>query len=423
MITFKTFRMAFAMVAFLMATVVASAAHAATLTVLHAFRGFPARDGANPHSAPIMNNKGDLYGTASAGGGSGCGMVYRLHKKRNGTWKETTLYSFTCSDEGNGPIGGLVFDRAGNLFGGTELGGTGECFFSSKRIGCGVVYELKPNAHGSWIEAVLYSFPKPQLGTKFGGPLASLTFGKGGALFGTTVLDDTCNGNNFGSVFRLKLTNGIWKERDIHDFCSSDGSSPGYGALLRDAAGNLYGTTMTGGTGTDQGVAFELTPLGHDKWQFTKLHEFTETDGGTLEGGLMLDSSDNLYGAEFAGGTGNHGIIYELSSASGGTWNESTIATFTGATADGQGPWQSPVFDSNGDLFGTTQAGGEAAFCENCGVIYELVPQGGGQWAVEQIGRLHFWQRGKHRRRLRSHSRIGSRCRWQFLRRDLRGRR
>jgi uncharacterized repeat protein (TIGR03803 family) len=370
--------------AFVALTAVASAANAGTETVLYAFRGFPAGDGANPHAAPIMDDKGNLYGTASAGGGGGCGVVYKLHRTRSGTWKETILYSFACGDDGNGPLGGLVRDNRGNLYGGTELGGTGECVFFGGRVGCGVVYKLTPGKGGIWTETVLYSFPAPQQGSEFGGPLASLTYDGKDTLYGTTVLDDACGGSNHGSVFRLKLVNGIWKEHDIHDFCGNDGSAPGYGALVPDAAGNLYGTTMTGGSDTGQGVVFELSPLDRDKWQFTKLHEFTEEEGGTLEGGLTIGASGNLYGAEFAGGLSNHGAVYELSPA-GGAWNLDVLYEFVGGGLDGNGPWASPVFDSGGNLFGTTQGGGTAAFCQNCGVIYKLVPQGGGQWSESVV--------------------------------------
>src|SRR5438105_4045223 len=164
-------------------------------------------------------------------------------------------------------------DKNGNLYGGTQLGGTGQCFFFGGRVGCGVVYKLTPGKRGDWTETVLYSFPAPRQGTEFGGPVASLTFGPKGELYGTTVLDDACNGANYGSVFRLKRVNGAWKEHDIHDFCGNDGSSPGYGALAIDAAGNLYGTTMTGGSDTDQGVVFELSPLGRHKWQVAQAHE------------------------------------------------------------------------------------------------------------------------------------------------------
>jgi uncharacterized repeat protein (TIGR03803 family) len=369
----------------LVAAAAAGAANAGTEKVLYAFRGFPARDGANPHAVPIMDDKGNLYGTASAGGAGGCGMVYKLHRTRNGTWTETILYSFACGDDGNGPASGVVFDKAGNLYGGTQLGGTGQCFFFGERIGCGVIYKLIPGTGGAWTETVLYSFPAPQQGSEFGGPLASPTFDGKGGLFGTTVLDDACGGNNYGSVFRLKLVSGIWKEHDIHDFCGTDGSSPGYGALVLDAAGNFFGTTMSGGSDTGQGVVFELSPLGRGKWQFTKIHEFTEAEGGSLQGGITLGKSGKLYGAEFAGGLGNHGAIYALTPAAGGAWKENILYAFNGGGPDGQNPWASPIFDASGNLFGTTQAGGEAAFCDNCGVIYELQSQGGGHWSESVV--------------------------------------
>ena len=372
-------RVTFVAAVFAVAATVASAANAGTLRVLYAFRGFPAGDGANPHAAPLMDRRGNLYGTASAGGSGGCGIVYKLHQTRNGIWKKTTIYNFAWGDDGYAPSGGLIMDKAGNLFGGTQLGGTGQCFFFGARVGCGVVFELTPATKGTWTETVLYSFPAPAQGSEFGGPLASLTFGPKGELYGTTVLDDACNGANYGSVFRLKEVSGIWKENDIHNFCGTDGASPGYGALATDAAGNLYGTTMTGGADSGQGVVYELSPLRRGKWRFTQLHEFTEADGGTLEGGVIFDNLGNLYGGEFAGGIGLHGTIYELSPA-GAAWTESNLYNFLGGGADGQNPWQSPVFNSNGNLFGATQAGGEAEFCNNCGVIYELTPQGGGQW-------------------------------------------
>jgi len=358
------------------AAAVASVAHAGTLQVLYTFHGFPARDGANPHAAPIMDGKGNLYGTAEAGGGSGCGVVYKLHKSRTGNWKETILYSFACGDDGYSPVSGLVSDKAGNLYGNTVYGGTGECFFFGARIGCGVVFKLSPGGGGTWTETVLYSFPAPP-GSEYGGPYASLTLDGKDQLFGTTVLDGACDD---GSVFRLKRANGAWKETDLHTFCGNDGFAPGYGALVRDSAGNFYGTTMGG-----KGTVFELSPLGHGKWAFNTLHEFTQDEGGTPEGGVTPDASGNLYGAELYGGLGGYGSIYELSPAGGGAWNESILYEFKGGGPDGQGPWQNPVFDSSGNLFGTTQAGGETQYCINCGVIYELVPQGGGQWSESVV--------------------------------------
>jgi uncharacterized repeat protein (TIGR03803 family) len=370
----------------LIVAAMASAAHAGKYQVLYTFHGFPAADGANPDAAPIMDSKGDLYGTTEAGGSAACGVVYRLHKSRSGTWTETVLHSFACGDDGEGPIGGVIKDTAGNLYGGTALGGTGECTFFGERIGCGTVYELSPGKGGVWTNTVLYSFPLPN-GGFFDGPYASLTFDNTGTLYGTTVFDAKCAGVSRGSVFRLAPAGDGWKEHEVHRFCDPGygGRSPGYGALVFDPAGNLYGSTMEGGRGTDHGVVFKLSPSGADKWTFTKIHQFTQDEGGTLEGGLTIDASGNLYGAELYGGLSNFGSIFELSPRQSGKWRETVLYNFIGGGADGQNPWQNPVFDSGGNLFGTTQQGGEAQFCLNCGVIYELVPQGAGKWSESVV--------------------------------------
>jgi uncharacterized repeat protein (TIGR03803 family) len=362
------------------AALAANAAYAGTETVLHTFHGFPQADGANPVAAPILDSKGDLFGTSEAGGSAGCGVVYKLHKSQTGTWGETILYSFTCGDDGDGPDGGVIMDSTGVLYGDTALGGTGHCLF-----GCGVVYKLSPGKGGAWTETVLYSFPAPS-GDYFG-PEASLTFGAKGTLYGTTVLDAQCAGPNYGSVFRLKLVNRTWKEHDIRDFCNAghDGRSPGYGALVFDAAGNMYGTTSEGGNGDDQGEVFELSPLGHDKWKFAKLHQFTQEEGGVLQGGLTFDESGDLFGAEYYGPY-ETGAIFELSPKVGGGWKNHVLYEFIGGQGpDGVNAWQNPVFDANGNLFGTTQGGGETQYCVNCGVIYELVPKGGGAWSESVV--------------------------------------
>jgi hypothetical protein len=125
-------------------------------------------------------------------------------------------------------------------------------------------------------------------------------------------------------------------------------------------------------------VVFKLSPLGNDKWQFTKLFQFTHAEGGDLQGGLVLDASGNLYGAELYSQYGS-GAVFELSPAKDGTWHEQVLKEFGGD--NGIGPWIPPVFDTKGNLFGTTQQGGSAQYCLNCGVIYELVPQGDGTWS------------------------------------------
>src|SRR4051794_30882145 len=129
-------RQAFHILGFgLFAAAIAGAAHAGNFNVLYTFHGYPARDGANPEAAPIMDRKGDLFGTTSVGGSSACGTVYKLHKTQSGVWKETILYSFQCGDDGYSPIGGVIMDSGGDLYGDTVFGGTGDCYFYGERIG------------------------------------------------------------------------------------------------------------------------------------------------------------------------------------------------------------------------------------------------------------------------------------------------
>jgi uncharacterized repeat protein (TIGR03803 family) len=243
------------------------------------------------------------------------------------------------------------------------------------------VYKLTQGQRGAWSEPTLYSWPAPSF--DYAGPVASLTLDPDGTLFGTTLSDNPCK-DNWGSVFRIKPVNGHWNEREVHDFCRAghDGRFPGYGPLVFDPAGNLYGTTIGGGSGEDYGVVFRLNPLGQERWQFTKLYQFTQEEGGDLEGGLTLDAAGNLYGAALDSQYGS-GEIFELSPAKNGKWHRQILNVFGGD--NGVGPWQPPVFDSNGNLFGTTQQGGRAQYCINCGVIYELVPQGGGKWSESVV--------------------------------------
>jgi uncharacterized repeat protein (TIGR03803 family) len=354
---------------------------AGTLKVLYAFQGPGADDGQLPYAAPLMDSKGDLYGTTYYGGSHGLGTVYRLHRTKDGAWKETVLHSFAGGSDGSHVAGGVVMDSSGNLYGGTEYGGDPAC---GNGFGCGVVYQLTPGKAGAWTETVLYNFPQPRKGSQFGGPLATLTLDGKDTLYGTTVFNDVCKGYNYGSVFKLKHVQGVWKENDIHKFCFDDGEAPEYGALVLDGAGNIFGTAAFGGPNYGDGVVFELSPSGHNTWTFTHLHDFnTENDdGGGLAGGITLDSAGNIYGAN-GGGPLALGAIYELS-PSGGTWTESILYAFNGSP-DGQTPFQNPIFDASGNLWGTTYSGGQTATCQGCGVIYKLVPKGGGQWSEKVV--------------------------------------
>src|ERR1019366_10683573 len=163
------------------------------------------------------------------------GTVFELTPGADGSWTEKVLYSFGNYPDGSEPSAGLVFDAAGNLYGTTSLGGT---------YAYGTVFELTPTIGGSWIETVLYSFGG---GTDGDGPLAGLIFDAAGNLYSTTLRGGTYN---YGTVFELTpIAGGGWTEKLLHSFIydGTDGNLP-YAGLIFDAAGNLYGTTVNGGT-------------------------------------------------------------------------------------------------------------------------------------------------------------------------------
>jgi uncharacterized repeat protein (TIGR03803 family) len=213
--------------------------------VIHAFTG--GKDGAvGSLGLLLFDAAGNLYGVTEIGGTNGAGAVYKLSPTPSGGWKTTVLYDFKGMPDAANPYGGLILDAAGNLYGTTYFGGTS---------GMGAVFQLIPGPNGTWQENVLYSF---QGGTDGSLPTTTLVFNAAGSLYGTTSTGGrpSCD---CGTVFKLTLSHGNWKERIVHLFGKGrDGSSPNYG-LTFDQAGNLYGTTPVGGTG-GQGIVFQLTP-------------------------------------------------------------------------------------------------------------------------------------------------------------------
>lgn len=203
--------------------------------------GADSTDAINPPAGVTVDAQGNLYGTSSFGGANGVGAIYKLTPSASG-WSESILYSFAGQDDGENPVGGLILDKAGNLYGGTFDGGAN---------GGGTVYELSPSAGGAWTFKILYS-----LTGGFGGPYNKLTFDTKGNLYGFT------NGEGlygFGSVFKLTPSNGSWAFTDLYDFTNGlDGGLP-YGSVAVDHNGNVFGTAVTGGT-ENQGVLFEITP-------------------------------------------------------------------------------------------------------------------------------------------------------------------
>ncbi len=318
--------------------------------ILHTFT---AGDGSYPVAALIADPSGNLYGTTRYGGANGQGTVYELTSSK-GVWNETILYSFAGGDDGASPAASVVFDAAGNLYGTTRLGGPDNV---------GTVFKLA-RVNGEWKESVLYSFTG---GNDGGSPQAALTI-VGNALIGTTPEGGT---NADGTVFGLRQVKGKWQQEVLYSFVggSTDGAYP-YSTLILDKAGNLYGTTESGGA-NQAGAVFELSESG-TKWNEKVLYFFTgNLDGGSVNAGVISDKAGNLYGTTTSGGKYNSGTVFELAPSSG-SWEESVLYNFTGGN-DGGFPYDAPVMDNNGDLFATTFNGGIYGY----GTVFQLSPSAG----------------------------------------------
>jgi uncharacterized repeat protein (TIGR03803 family) len=315
-----------------------------TVTVLHNFAG--GIDGSNPQGSLIRDKAGNLYGTTTAGGASGIGTVFKVTGK-----KETVLYNFAGGTDGADPQAGLAMDTAGNLYGTTAAGGAS---------GNGTVFRLAPpkTLGAPWTESVLYSFGK---GTDGAVPVAGVTLDAAGNLYGTTSAGGAYN---YGTVFQLR-TGNVWTENILHSFKNgADGATP-YAGLILDKAGNLYGAATQGGTGGG-GTAFQLSSS-NGKWTFTVLYS---VPGWGISGSfrnLLLDASGNLFGTTHCDGGDSSGTVYELT-PSGGAWTYKLLYTFTGGT-DGLYSFSNLTL-RQGKLYGTTAYGG----AQGAGVIFEITP-------------------------------------------------
>ena len=325
-----------------------------TFKVLHAFEA--GLDGSGPQGALLRDPAGNLYGTTFFGGNNdcaetGCGTIFRL----TASGAETIVHRFVQSD-GAIPAAGLIVDKAGNAYSTTQLGGPYGC----SGEGCGVIYKIDHTAKLT----VLYAFTGVSDGAN---PSAELIRDTAGNLYGTAYAggtSDLCLANELtigcGTVFKLDTTG---KLHVLHRFTGgNDGASP-FAGLITDGAGNLYGTASFGGS-YDYGTVFKIDSTG----TFSVLHTFSGGfDGIHPDGGLIRDNAGNLYGTTLGGGSVyKAGTIYKLDAAG----NETILYTFTGP--DGDSPWSSLVMDKNGNLFGATAFGG----ANNDGAVFELTPSG-----------------------------------------------
>jgi uncharacterized repeat protein (TIGR03803 family) len=313
--------------------------------VLHSFTG--GIDGALP-IAPLNLQAANLYGTTQTGGTYGNGTVFQLSPNADGSWTETVLNNFQGGSDGANPRVGVVFDGAGNIYGTTAWAGAN---------GAGTVYQLTPQDDGSWKETVLYNF------TGSGPEQAGVILDSSGNLYGTTYGQGAYG---LGSVFELTAQpDGSWTPTILHSFGESDGCGPN-AEVVFDTTGNLYGTTLGCGT-HGNGTVFELSPNPRGNWTPTTLYNFGNApDGGFPDTALVLDSAGNLYGTTFFGGVNNFGTVFEISSSADG-WKETVVYSFDGINDSGQ--TEAPVtLDMAGNLYGTT--GGYDS--HGSGAVYKL---------------------------------------------------
>ena len=324
-----------------------------------------------PIGSLVADSNGNLYGTTFYGGLYGNGMVYELTPSA-GQWHLTELHSFSPNGiDGFAPTSAVIFDSAGNIYGTTEFGGSGSC---TNGFGCGTVFELTPAGNGIWKETILHNFG----GTDGWEIHPGLAMDAAGNLFGMATNGGTYNA---GTVFELSPSASGWTFSVLLQFTGGAGGGVPYDALTIDAAGNLYGTASAGGGGSSAcrygcGVVFELSPSSTG-WTETVLHNFVghSGDGHTPACTLVFDAAGNLYGTTSSGGgPSNAGTVFELSPNANGTWKETILHNFNETPGDGSFPTTSLVFDASGNLYGLTLGGG----AHGAGIAFKLTPTGSG---------------------------------------------
>jgi uncharacterized repeat protein (TIGR03803 family) len=289
------------------------------------------------------------------------------------------VYAFQGVPDGFEPGGGLVSDGAGNFYGTTDGGGLRICGLSAPF--CGTVFKVTLGQDGSWTESVIYKFKG---GTDGAAPSGTLIFDAAGNLYGTTVT----GGNNgceegCGTVFKLSPTKkGVWKETILYRFLGdTDAEEPGLGVVF-DAAGNLYGAAGGGCQFGCNGTVFKLAPNPDGTWAESILYTFLGGTDGGFPSPLVLDSVGNLYGTTISGGVtqspcGGCGTVFELSPSENGSWTKNILYSFNDGL-DGGDPSGRVIFDAAGNLFGETFDGGSFACPESgCGTVYKLTPKSG----------------------------------------------
>ena len=334
-----------------------AAGYASTPTVLVTF---DVASGFRPEAGLIVDANGDLFGTTIGGGANGLGTVFEIAKTASGyASTQTTLVSFNGPDGSTPSFGALLADANGNLFGTTDQGGANDF---------GTVFEIAKTAGGyASTPTTLVSFN----GTNGEIPGAGLIADANGDLFGTTFAGGA---SNDGTLFEIAKTAAGYASTPttLFGFDGPHGANP-FGSLIADANGDLFGTTAAGGlSNLDFGTVFELakTAGGYASTP-TVLLSFDGSNGKTPGGGLIADANGDLFGTATRGGSGGEGTVFEIQKTAGGYGaTPIELAGFNGT--NGGFPESSLIADANGDLFGTTDAGG----ANDDGTVFEITGSG-----------------------------------------------
>lgn len=339
----------------MLGVVTTQSAQAQTFTVLHNFFGSP-KDGGGLYAGLVQDAAGNLYGTTEYGG-AGPGTLFKVSQ----AGKESLSFKFTGTRTGTHPYAQLIRDAAGNLYGTTYFGGDLSCGFHGNA--CGTVFKLSKTGK----ETVLYKFTG---GTTDGcNPQGGLVRDKAGNLYGTTY---GCGAAGLGTVFKLDTAG---KETVLHNFSGepTDGANPQFTSLLLDVKGNLYGVTPIGGSVNNCnygcGTLYKLSRSG----TWTVLHNFAgfPTDGCTPYGTPALDKNSNVYGSTFRGGSGSGSVGTVWKVSQNGT--ESVLHNFPADGSEGCNIYAGVIMDATGNLYGDTSACGTHY---GAGTVYELSKAG-----------------------------------------------
>jgi len=348
------------------------AALASKYKVLYGFSG--GVDGGGLYSGVIIDASDNLYGGTVGGGDGGGGTIYQLQRQPDGSWVKIVIHDLDFHTEGGNPNNGMVFDPAGNLYGTMEDGGPQQF---------GGVFQLVPNPDGPWTLNLLYDI----------GSFTGLTLDAAGNLYGLGL-----------GAFELSPTPDGWTYQQIYGFTGDNDAGGFYSPMILDRAGNLYGTAQYGGNhgppcvgAAGCGVVFKLHPNGDGSWTGHILHKFAAWlyDGQYSIGGVVRDAAGNLYGTTEQGGSHRTksgscelgcGTIYKLSRKPDGHWKETILYNFP-HFKDGLFPVAGPTLDGDGNLYGTASFGGDSN-C-GCGVVYKMTHNPDDTWTYSVLHRIH----------------------------------